>query len=194
MNAISKNMKHILTSMCIACILIACKKEKEISNDQTSSSTNNLICNPSFEINGQASLNCWNVVKDFTTYPDTFSTEVPSNGGQFSLSLNGTKDHNWDPYAETYVTNISGNKNISLSAYVKSLYGGQAIYLTLDHIRGGQVIASKSDFSWAFNGWKKFIVLDTLSMQSQDSLRVKIIQTTGQNSGAYFDLVELTTD
>lgn len=185
-------MKQILTSILIVSILIACKKE--IIDKPTSPIINNLICNPNFEINGQASLNCWNVVKDFTTYPDTFSTVVPTNGGQFSLCLNGTKDVNWDPYAETYITNISGQKIISLSAYVMSLYGGQPIYLTLDHIRGGQVIESKSDSDWAFNGWKKFIVLDTLSMQNQDSLRVKIIQTTGQNSGAYIDLVELTTN
>jgi hypothetical protein len=188
------NMKHFLTSILIACILTACKKDKEIIDNPTTPIINNLVCNPSFEVNGHGSLNCWNIVKDFTTYPDTFSTVVPTNGGQFSLRLDGVKDVNWDPYAETYITNISGQKIISVSAYVMSLYGGQPIYLNLDHLRGGLVIDSKSDFHWAFNDWKKFNVVDTLSIQSQDSLRIKIIQTTGQNSGAYIDLIELTTN
>ena len=187
-------MKYILTTILLTIIFLqACKKEQE-NIDLSIPSVNNLVCNPSFEINGQGSLNCWTVVKDFITYPDTFSTEVPPNGGQFSLRLEGTKDVNWDPYAESYVTNISGQKIVSISAYIKSLYGGQAIYLWLEHVRSGQIIKSKADYSLAFNGWRKFNVTDTLFLQTQDSLRIKIIQSTGQNSGAFIDMVEMTTN
>ena len=45
----------------------------------------NLICNPSFERDGHGSLECWRIVKDFTTYPDTFVQIAPPGGGQFSL-------------------------------------------------------------------------------------------------------------
>ena len=181
-------MKHVLTFILIGSIFMACQKEK----NSTLPITNNLICNPSFEVDGHGSLNCWNIVKDFTTFHDTFATMAPTNGGKFSLRLEGIRDVHWDPYAETYITNISGQKVISLSAYIMSLLGGQPIYLYLDHIRGGKVIESKSDCDWAFNDWKKFIVTDTLTLQNQDSLRVKIVQTTGQNSSAYIDLVALS--
>lgn len=140
-----KNMKNILTLIVIASILMACKKDKEIIDSPTPPIKNNLVCNPSFEINGQGSLNCWNVVKDFTTYPDTFSTVVPTNGGQFSLRINGINDVNWDPYAETYITNISGQKVISLSAHVMSIYGGQPIYLTLDHIQQTRIVRASGN-------------------------------------------------
>ncbi|MES2380881.1 MAG: hypothetical protein V4538_07555 [Bacteroidota bacterium] len=185
-------MKYILITILIASTFMACEKDKEISDNPTP--INNLINNASFEINGKGSVNGWNLVKDFRTFPDTFSNTVPVGGGQFSLRLEGTKDVKWNPYAETYITNISGKKIISLSAYIRSLYGGQDIYLSLYHIRGGQVIDSKSDSHLAFNDWKKFSVIDTLSLQNQDSLRVKIMQSTSQNSGAYIDLVELTTN
>ena len=187
-------MKYFLAIILTAIIVLpACKKEQE-GNDTSPPSVNNLVCNPSFEINGQASIDCWTVVKNFNTYPDTFSTDVPTNGGQFSLRLEGTSDTDWDPYAESYVTDISGNKIVSLSAYIKALLGGQPIYLWLEHIRGGQVIESKSDHHWAFKGWKEFSVTDTLLLQPQDSLRIKIIQTTGQNSSANIDMVKLTTN
>ena len=187
-------MKHFLILILFTSILISCKKDTEIINNPTPPIINNLICNPSFEISGHGSLNCWKIVKDFTTFPDTFSTIVPTNGGQFSLRLDGIKHVGWAPFAEIYITNLSGLKVISLSAYVMSLYGGQSIDLTLEHIRGGLVINSKSDYHWAFSGWRKFTVLDTLSVNNDDSLRVKIIQNNGQNSGAYIDLVELTTN
>ena len=191
----SKNMKQNITLLLLASLIIlSCNKDKETADDILSPTTNNLVCNSSFEINGKGSLSCWSVVKDFIIYPDTFSTEAAPNGGNFSLRLEGTKDANWDPYAENYVTNISGQKIVSLSAYIMSVYGGQSIYLYLEHIRTGQVIKSKSYYDWAFNGWKKFSVTDTLTLQTQDSLRIKIIQTTGQNSGAYIDLVEMTAN
>jgi hypothetical protein len=183
--------KQFIIALMPIVFLLSCKKDKSIGSPAPSPS---LICNPSFEINGQGSLHCWNLVKDFATYPDTFSTDVPPNGGQFSLRLEGVKDVNWDPYAETYVTNLSGQKIVSLSAYAKTLYGGQSIYLWLEHVRSGQVIKSKSDNKWAFSGWQTLLVTDTLTLQSQDSLRIKIVQTTGQNSSAYIDLVELNTN
>lgn len=189
-----KKTVPILILLLLTSIFLAYNKDNEIIDNPSFPGTNNLVYNPSFEMNGHGSLNCWNIVKDFTTYPDTFTTLVPNNGGNYSLRLEGSKDVNWDPYVETYITNISGLKIVSLSAYIMSLYGGQAIYLTLDHIRGGQIIDSKSDSHWAFNDWKKFIVIDTLTLLNQDSLRVKIIQNTGQNSGAYIDLIELTTN
>ncbi|HOZ15296.1 MAG TPA: hypothetical protein PLH91_09100 [Tenuifilaceae bacterium] len=174
-----------LKILIVVTFLFSCKKEDVNTYP-------NLICNPSFEINGQGSLECWTIGYDYITYPDLFSSDVPPNGGNFSLSLSGGKDVDFEPYVEGCVTNIAGNKIINLSAYVKSLYGGQPIYLWLEQVREGQVIKSKCDMSWAFNGWRKFKVIDTLFLDTKDSIRVKIIQTTGQNSGALVDLVEMT--
>ncbi|MCC6385340.1 MAG: hypothetical protein LC117_06965 [Bacteroidia bacterium] len=145
-------MKCILTSVFIASALIACKKDKENTESQTPDNNptppviTNLVCNPSFELNGYRSLNCWTLVKDFTTSPATFSNVVPINRGIFSLRLNGIKDLNWNPYAETFITNIPAQKIISLSAYIMTVYCRQPICLILDQIRGGQAIDSKSDY------------------------------------------------
>ena len=155
------------------------------------SATPNLICNPSFEQDGRGSLACWHIVKDFTTYPDTFVQLAPPQGGQFSLRLEGYRDVAWDPFVETFVTNLSGSRALTLSAEVMAIAGGQAIELWLKHIRNGQVIDSTVDVHWAFNGWLRFAVTDTLVLQPQDSLQVKILQNTGQNSLCYVDWVEL---
>ncbi len=155
------------------------------------SATSNLICNPSFERGGHGSLECWRIAKDFTTYPDTFVYMAPPQGGQFSLRLEGYRDVAWDPYVETFVTNLSGTRNLALTAEVMAVAGGQAIELWLKHIRNGQVIDSTVDVHWAFNGWLQFAVTDTLILQQQDSLQIKILQNTGQNSLCYVDWVVL---
>ncbi len=153
--------------------------------------TSNLICNPSFELDGHGSLECWRIVKDFTTYPDTFVQIAPPGGGQFSLRLEGYRDVAWDPYVETFVTNLTGTRNLTLTAEVMAIGGGQAIELWLKHIRNGQVIDSTVDVHWAFNDWLQFRVTDTLTLLPQDSLQIKILQNTGQNSLCYVDWVVL---
>jgi hypothetical protein len=186
-------MKKILALIFIV-LIFSCKKDKVEKNILTHNTSVNLVCNSSFEINNLQSINCWNIVKDFSTYPDTFSTDVPHDGGYFSLRLNGIRDVNWEPYAETFVTNLSGEKIISLSAYIKAVYGGQVTNLILEQIRAGMVIRNKIFSDYAINGWEKFIINDTLTMLTTDSLRIKIVQTTSQNSGSLIDLVELKTN
>lgn len=149
----------------------------------------NLVCNPSFESAGQPSLNCWKLQMDTTTYLDWYSMDVPPDGGQYSLKLAGSKDASFDPYAETFMTGLSGNQNLEISAFIQALYGGQSIYLTATQKRNGMIVQTADQSDWAFNGWKKFTITENFQFESTDTLYVHITQTTGQNSACLVDQV-----
>ncbi|MCX7744102.1 MAG: hypothetical protein N2167_06010 [Flavobacteriales bacterium] len=157
----------------------------------SSNSDVNLVCNSSFENQNQPDLSCWKLMMDTLTYSDWYSTVVPPEGGQFSLKLAGSEGASFDPYAETYITDLSGNITLQISAFIQALYGGQPIYLSAYQHRNGSVIQSADQTDWAFNGWKKFSITETFQFELTDTLFIRITQTTGQNSSCLVDLVSV---
>jgi hypothetical protein len=154
-----------------------------------SNSEINLVCNESFESNHQPDLSCWKLVMDTHTYSDWYSTEVPPNCGNFSLKLVGSEDASFEPYAETYITQLSGKYHLQISAYIKSLYGDQSIHLSATKKRNNAIIQTAEYRDGAFNEWKNFKIVQEFQMDSTDTLFIRITQSSGQNSACLIDMV-----
>jgi hypothetical protein len=127
----------------------------------------NLIQNPSFESNGQPTLQSW--IAD-TAYVK-FVRDVPSGGGQWSVHVEAP----WVPPGEgvtTYITGQSGTGVYKLSAFVKTMIVGGHLMLGIwkDGSPGDfkSAIAEQADST----GWAEVTLLDTLSLEATDSIWV----------------------
>lgn len=160
-------------------VIISCSSNSEI----------NLVCNASFESNRQPDISCWKLMMDTLTYSDWYSTDVPPNGGTFSLKLAGSEDASFEPYAETYITKLSGKYHLHISAYIKSLYGDQSIHLSATKKRNNAIIQTAEYRDGAFNEWKNFKIVQEFQMDSTDTLFIGITQSSGQNSACLIDMV-----
>jgi hypothetical protein len=150
----------------------------------------NLIVNGSFEQSGNPSIDGWR-----QSYSDTsflqFSTDVPPNGGSYSVSL---RNDFGGPYLQAFVPVEEGVHSYRLSAWSKAIppsglfsaTGGLTIfYKTIDTL-----IYRK----WAFFAdpvWTEHVLLDTLSAQQGDTLVISLVTGGGQWSygQTLFDLV-----
>lgn len=130
-------------------VIISCSSSSEI----------NLDCNESFESNHQPYFSCWKLVMDTLTYSNLYSSNVPPNDGNFSLKLAGSEDSSFEPYAETYITQLSGQYYLQISAYIKSLHSGQSIHLSATQKRNNAIIKTAEYSDGAFNGWKNFKIV-----------------------------------
>jgi hypothetical protein len=144
-------MKNLIFILSI--LFLSCEKEKQESNTMRTKATYaipNLIGNPGFEINCQSSFSGWQFVNWYAT-SDTFSTDVPSGGGCYSLKL----QPGWFPAegtAETYIAGLNCTGTFQLKFYAKcvNVVGQQtfaAIYMKTSPLPAMSVVYF-SDPSW----------------------------------------------
>ena len=159
------------------------------SRAQTSDSDSlNLISNPSFELNGQPTLQSW--VAD--TFLTAFVQDTPPGGGTWSLRI----DPGWIPqegYAQTYITGLSGISILELTVWIKSL----------NRWRGSATLGQWSKGEWVTNkridcdsaSWTQISIVDTLSLLPTDTVAVHL--SAGVTEVAFgedlFDLVRLVS-
>jgi hypothetical protein len=142
------------------------------------------ILNTSFEENGFFSAEGW-------TLPllSDSSTDVPTNGGKYSLLLESVSPP--EVFAEIKVPVLSQYNNYKLSFSSKSTGGvyGRAI---LSLLRNGFTIKSQNK---AVNDitWHSYTIIDTFNVAAGDSFLVQLSAGTSQllPGKTYFDLCTL---
>ena len=151
----------------------------------------NLIKNPSFEINGQTTLQNW-VVSDISL--TSFSEDVPKGGAKWSLELMSGSTQGSGAFIgkiETYITGQSGTNVYQLSVWMKSLnkWPGSVAIGTFSQnqfiqqsITGGET-----------QSWEQFILTDTLTVEKSDTIAVILSAGTAPvaSGRVRFDLVQL---
>lgn len=162
--------------------LIGCSKSAPTA-PISPSATDNLLRNPSFESNGSPSLEGW--IVDVDTNRFSFSSDVPTSGGRYSVALETM--WGWATICQNVAAN-PGNHQYRFSAWAKGeyYYGGQ--------IRGRLKLCLKRADSLLFMKyvtvtdtiWNEYSIVDTLSVETGDSLRVVI-------TGGYSQLARGTT-
>ena len=181
----------------IFCVgITSCSKEKDnlqlTDNSANLLSLPNLIQNSEFEINGQSSFQYWN----YTYGPcclDTFSADVPTGGGGYSLHL----EPMWVPATgsvETYITGLNSNNIFRLKFNGKminslSAEASASIYLK-------SVLGTSTIWTLNFNNtqWTQYILLtNPIQLVSSDTLVVKLSagSTEVATWSTLFDNIEL---
>jgi len=170
--------------------LIASINLIQCSNPTGPSASSNLLQDPSFESNGQATLNGW-VVNDTSIVH--FANDAPPDGGKWSVAVNVI----WIgpnmfevPYQKVKL--VSGTKIYTFSFWAKSS----------TVIKGmGSILALKADSIVSYkyvrvedSTWTNYTIADTISSDQADSLFVTISGGATELAGGktYFDLCSLT--
>ena len=163
-------------------IINACVEE-----DPTAPTEENLMINTSFEKNGNPSSDGWQL----PTGSD-FSSDVPPNGGDYSLELNATNPP--EVFATIKVpvkTQYTINK---LSFWAKSTGVTSNIFgkAVLSHVRNGVEIKTRSILLDQIT-WQTFSIQDTFNVAAGDSFLVKLSAGMTQllAGKTYFDLCQL---
>jgi len=177
----SRILKIILSVLFILFLNVSCNEE-----EVTEPTEENLLLNTSFEENGVASAEGWKLPQG-----SEFSTDVPTNGGNFSLKL-----HANSPPEYAYITvpvktqyTINRLKFWSKSTGVSSDIYGEA---SLSLIRNGVELKSRS-IQVDVITWATFSIQDTFEVAEGDSFKVQFSGGMTQlfSADAYFDLVQL---
>ncbi len=183
-------MKHklIFAFSIFAIIFYSCKKEVLPINE---AKQNNTLFETSFENNNDISE--WNLFYDyyFGVEYDTIVNSTCTNGGQKALNIKAQRKKT--SFAEKYISNVSGNKILTLSFYA-TLYSGQnSATASLSQIRNGIIVKNKEINLGIWNDWEKFNVIDTLNLVTSDSIKIKFEGkgSTYESSDFIIDLVKL---
>ncbi|RMF60283.1 MAG: hypothetical protein D6748_04460 [Calditrichaeota bacterium] len=147
----------------------------------------NLVQNPSFEENGEPSLDSW-YVEDSSQI--TFSMDTPPNGGKWSIFLHAV---HYGPMPESpayYIPLSPGNHVIKFSVYGKyfAIPGSALLIVQQDSIR-----EVASELVITDSVWTEYVTVDTVSLSEGDSLYILLYGggTEVIDGITYFDLVKL---
>ena len=163
-------------------VLTKCDTDKNpLSYDDT-----NIIMNSSFEENGSPSLDHWTV---YDSKIVCFDNDVPPGGGKWAVYFHA----GWFPsvYTLSYFLPLTSGEyilNLSLWARYKSIRGSAFLMLKRDNIE--KIIES---IEIKDTEWTKYSVLDTLRINSGDSLFILLSAggTEVADGETHFDLVEV---
>jgi len=181
------NMMHILFNkffllFTLLIILYACAEE-----DTTAPTEENLLLNTSFENNGMFSTPGWELPASSDS-----SSDVPTNGGKYSLELQSNAPPEEYAYIKVPVKLQYSIFKLSFwgkSTGVSSNVPGKAV---LSLVRNKAEINSQSILVDQIS-WQSFSIQDTFSVAEGDSFIVKFSGGINQlfSAQAYFDLCQL---
>jgi len=161
-----------------------------------------LNSNDDFEYNGTLNCATWydRCEQELTYLCDTlipgdpcdvgFYKDTPAPGGNWSIGLTGV-GNSFPALANTYITGQSGTNLYQLNIWMKDpgqAFGGAHIGI----LSNGKYTESKT-VSTESEVWTFYSVLDTLKLQSTDSIQISLSAFAGGPSfgNIYFDKVEL---
>jgi hypothetical protein len=163
--------------------------------------TQNLISNPSFEINGQLNCSSWydGCKQELTYLCDTlvagnpcdiaFYKDAPPEGGVWSLGATGI-GNGFPATASTYITGQNGTNRYLFNIWMKDdgqAFGGAHIRI---HSNGNDVLEKSIPTSGM--GWNFYSIKDILKVDPTDSIEIVLSAfAAGPSFGdIYFDQVE----
>ncbi|MCL5029624.1 MAG: hypothetical protein M1480_11495 [Bacteroidetes bacterium] len=127
----------------------------------------NLIRNPNFELNGQPSLQYWSA--DFNN--PKFIQDSPSFDGKWSLQLYSGYIP-FETYVQTFITGESGTGVYKLTVWMKSINGWRGS-ASIGIWKQNNLIDRKYIYN-SSQQWTPVSLIDTLSLQSTDTIAVRL--------------------
>ncbi len=174
-------MKCMITFLALVNIIIlGCSKDTE--HPTSPGGENNLIANSSFEINGASSSQGWQFWSNAQSSP-TFSTDVPPNGGQWSIVL--SVGDRIGASLQTKVATRVGWNRYRLSLWAKSKGDTGFVQLIFNK-------AIRRTIGIQDSLWRYYEVMDSMGTVQGDSLVVLLdAGTTSSFAQSHFDLCRL---
>jgi hypothetical protein len=175
---------NVTIILLVTLFISSCSKEENSVNPPTSG---NYLINTSFEKNGFFSAEGWTLPLQSDS-----STDVPPNGGKYSLLLQAS----WglELYAEIKIPVLTQYNDYKLSFWSRSTGITNGVYgrAILSLWRNGSVIKSQST-TVDDNTWRSYSIIDTFSVTQGDSFLVQLSGGTSQllPGNTYFDLCTL---
>lgn len=167
-------------------IITGCKNSSTVTPP---AGDNNLIPNPSFEINGSPSLQGWGWSFKTDTSAYNFSGDVPPNGGKYSVVL----IPNWGPAItlSSTVSATTGTHIYEFSVWAKRI--GVSGGMVFSWKKQDSLIRKKS-LTLFDTVWTNYKLIDTLNSTAGDSIVVSINGGFSQlqTGQTFFDLCKLT--
>ena len=162
-----RQIEKSITFILLMSLMVSCKDNFITPNPEPV----NLIDNPSFETNGQPSLQSWWI--SYTVLSNIIQ-DAPPAGGKFSLELSP----GWVPqvcFARAFVSGQSGTGMFKLTACMKNNSHGLLwrAYVSLGHMASNQWVRYKSISSDSTN-WTTVSIIDTMLLQASDTLAVQL--------------------
>lgn len=174
--------KNFLFLFTLLLFLYSCAEE-----ETTEPTDENLLVNTSFEKNGQASSEGWILPSG-----SEFATDVPPNGGSYSLVLEATQPP--EDYAFIKVPVKTQYPINKLTFWAKSTGVTNNIYgkAILSLVRNGSQIKSNSILVDGIV-WQSYSIRDTFNVADGDSFMVQFTAGISQllSGKTYFDLCQL---
>ncbi len=148
---------------------------------------NNLILNPSFEENGNASLAWWIIAGDTI---NQFTTDIPPNGGNWAITINSV----WiSPLTNGIYTTVKLSPGTHIYHF--------SVWAKYQNVTGStNMLIVKPDTTIVLRSiqitdtlWKQYSVIDTIAADDSDSLSI-ILSGGGSQilfGKSYFDLCTL---
>lgn len=156
-----------------------------ISCNTTDTPENALMQNGSFESNGSFTTDGW------LTSGAASSTDVPENGGSFSLRIN-PQSVPLEGYAEYRIEDLSGAQAFTISAYIKSV-GTWPGTLTVKKEAADNTVTILASTNSAEAEWTEKTVSVSSSFESGDALIIKLsagsTEIPTDTKYALFDLI-----
>ena len=176
--------QHVFSILLFSIIfLLGCSDNK---NPVTPTPDSNILLNSSFEKNGIANTEGWEI--SARPYGE-IANEAPTGGGNYCLKLEAS---NPGGMAKRQIPAVSSKEIYKLSFWAKTNQPSSKAFFEL--IRNG-LVENQTELSVIDTTWTEYSVKDTFQVMSGDSLRITFQEriTQLQMFESYFDLVKVET-
>jgi len=215
------NLIYYLAGIVLFTYGCGCSKEPINSEETTTSNGQNLILNGSFEnLAGDPSLNGWYGITDYGLYYQTasvagktldsldstgttysfynvkISNDVPINGRNYSLIVQGDGNSPYFTYVYYLITGLTGTNIYQLKTWAKCeyCYGESSIAIYLIKNDTFNLMSEKQImYQNVMANWDQYNLIDTITALPQDTFAVTLYSQAGGPSTqvTLFDLIEL---
>ena len=179
----NKLVGFIAATFFLIIFIISCSNNENSVNPPNSTT----LFSSSFEENGFFSAEGW-----VLPFNSDSSTDIPQDGGKYSLLLNSTSPP--EEYAEIKIPVMTQFNDYKLSLYAKSAGVTNGIYgkVILSLVRSDSVVKSQS-VTIDNISWRIYSIEDTFTVAENDSLMIQLSAGASQlfPGKTYFDLCKL---
>jgi hypothetical protein len=178
-----KLISFIAAALFLILFISSCSNNENSVNSPNSTT----LFSTTFEENGYFSAEGWTLPLNSDS-----STDIPLNGGKYSLLLNSTSPP--EEYAEIKIPVMTQFSDYKLSIWSKSIGVTNGIYgkVLLSLVRADTVVKSQS-ITITDISWRNYSIEDTFTVAENDSFRIQLSGGVNQiiEGKSYFDLCTL---
>jgi len=159
-------MQNSLTLCVITLLLLSCRDDFTVDPDPDPTNGSAILLNSSFELGGSSTLQGWDASNEQLT---TFLQDTPPDGGEWCLSISSTPGP--AAFIEALFPASSGTRGYKISVWGKYLRTQGTISIIQRSLNNTTI---RSSLSVQDTVWTAYVLIDTLTTASGDSVGVRL--------------------